>query len=149
MFQPGTLDGQTVLITGGGTGLGRAMAERCAGLGARVGVVGRRPEPLAETVSAIAAAGGRAAWVSADVRDPEAVARAVDAVEGELGGLTALVNNAASNFLAPTKDLSPNAFQAVVEIVLHSTFFVTTEVGQRWIAHSSGSNVLSIVTTYA
>jgi NAD(P)-dependent dehydrogenase (short-subunit alcohol dehydrogenase family) len=149
MYRGDTLDGQTVLITGGGSGLGRAMAERFAGLGARVGVIGRRPEPLAETVAAIAAAGGRAAWSSADVRDPEAVARAVDAVEGELGELTALVNNAAGNFLAPTEDLSPNAFRSVVDIVLHGTFHATTEVGRRWIARGSGGNVLSIVTTYA
>jgi NAD(P)-dependent dehydrogenase (short-subunit alcohol dehydrogenase family) len=149
MYQAGLLDGQTLLITGGGTGLGRATAERCAALGARVGILGRRPEPLAATVAAIAAAGGRAAWTAADVRDPEAVARAVDALEAELGGLTGLVNNAAGNFLAPTEDLSPNAFRSVVEIVLHGTFHATTEVGRRWIARGGGGTVLSIVTTYA
>jgi NAD(P)-dependent dehydrogenase (short-subunit alcohol dehydrogenase family) len=149
MFQPGILDGERILITGGGSGLGRAMAERFAALGAGVAVLGRRPAPLEEAVAAIAAEGGRAAWASADVRDPQAVAAGVDALESELGELTALVNNAAGNFLAPTEDLSPNAFRSVVDIVLHGTFHCTSELGRRWIARGSGGKVLSIVTTYA
>lgn len=155
MYQAGILDGEVILITGGGTGLGRAMAERFAVLGARVGICGRRQAPLEETVAAIAGAGGRAAWASADVRDPAAVAGAVDRLESELGELTGLVNNAAGNFLAATEDLSPNAFRTVVDIVLHGTFLATTEIGRRWIARGigaaggSGGKVLSIVTTYA
>ena len=149
MFQPNLLASQTILITGGGTGLGRAMAERCASLGAAIGVAGRRLEPLQETVAAITAAGGRAAFAQCDVRDPAAVAAAVDAIERELGPVTALVNNAAGNFLAPTEDLSPAAFGAVVQIVLGGTFHCTTELGRRWIARESGGNVLNILTTYA
>ncbi|MCB1056911.1 MAG: SDR family oxidoreductase [Acidobacteria bacterium] len=149
MFQPDLLRGQTLLITGGGTGLGRAMAERAAALGAAVGVLGRRTEPLEEAVAAIRAAGGSAAWASADVRDPAAVAGAVDQIEAALGPLTGLVNNAAGNFLAATEDLSPNAFNAVVQIVLNGTFHTTQELGRRWIERGGGGVILSIVTTYA
>ena len=149
MFAANLLANQTILITGGGSGLGRAMAECFGKLGARVAILGRRPDPLKETVAAIVAAGGVAAWTSCDVRDPTAVHAAVDALEAELGPITALVNNAAGNFLAPTEDLSPNAFSAVIGIVLGGTFNMTQELGKRWIARKSGGSVLSIATTYA
>jgi NAD(P)-dependent dehydrogenase (short-subunit alcohol dehydrogenase family) len=149
MFRSDLLAGQTILVTGGGSGLGRAMAERFAGLGAAVGVLGRRPEPLAETVASLQALGARAAGVSADVRDAGAVAAAVDSLEAALGPLTGLVNNAAGNFLSPAEDLSANAFDAVTRIVLYGTFNATTEVGRRWIARGHGGHILSIVTTYA
>ncbi len=149
MFTADTLNGQTILITGGGTGLGRAMAEQFAKVGAKVGVCGRREEPLQQTVQAIRAAGGVAGWTTCDVRDPASVHAAVDALESELGPMTALVNNAAGNFLAPTEELSANAFQSVVAIVLNGTFHMTSELGRRWIASGSAGSVLSIVTTYA
>jgi NAD(P)-dependent dehydrogenase (short-subunit alcohol dehydrogenase family) len=125
------------------------MAERFAGLGAAVGIFARREEPLAETAAAIEAAGGRAAWTTADVRDPEAVESAVVELEEALGPATGLVNNAAGNFLAPSEDLSANAFKAVVDIVLHGTFHTTQALGRRWIERRSGGTVLSIVTTYS
>lgn len=149
MFQSDTLIDHVIFITGGGTGLGRAMAETFAKLGAKVGVVGRRMEPLQETVAAIRAAGGTAAFAQCDVRQPASVAAAVDAIEDELGLVTDLVNNAAGNFLSATEDLSPNAFNAVVQIVLNGTFHVTSCIGKRWIAHGIKGNILSIVTTYA
>lgn len=149
MFTADTLNGQTILITGGGTGLGRAMAERFAQVGAQVGVCGRREGPLQETVEAIRAAGGVAAWAACDVRDSASVHAAVDALEAELGSMTGLVNNAAGNFLAPTEELSPNAFQAIVSIVLNGTFHMTSELGRRWISRGSAGSILSIVTTYA
>ncbi len=149
MFATDMLQGEVVLITGGGTGLGRAMAERFAGLGAKVAVVGRRQEPLAQTVQAIALAGGKASHAACDVRDPASVAAAVDAVEAQLGSVTVLINNAAGNFLAATEELSANAFDAVVKIVLNGTFHCTTELGKRWIARGTKGHVLSIVTTYA
>ena len=148
-FRKDLLAGKTTVITGGGTGLGRAMAQRMAGLGARVGVVGRRREPLEDTVGAIRSAGGQAAWASADVREPEAAARAFDALEAELGPVSQLVNNAAGNFLAPSEDLSPNAFNSVVQIVLYGSFHCTRELGRRLIARKAAGEVLSIVTTYA
>lgn len=149
MFTADTLQGQTVLITGGGTGLGRAMAERFASVGAQVGICGRRPEPLLETVATIQAAGGTAAWTACDVRDPASVAAAVDALETQLGPCTTLINNAAGNFLAATEDLSAGAFDAVVRIVLNGTFHMTNELGRRWIERKTAGHVISIVTTYA
>lgn len=149
MFQSDLLDGQTILITGGGTGLGRAMAERFAGLGASVGILGRRSEPLEQAVDAMQRDGGEAAWASADIRDPDRVVAAIDALEQELGPLTGLVNNAAGNFLSPSEDLSANAFNTVVQIVLGGTFHATMEVGRRWIDRGTSGNLLSIVTTYA
>lgn len=153
MFQDEMLGGQSILITGGGSGLGRAMAERFGALGAKVGICGRRTEPLEATVAAIREAGGTAAWASCDVRDPESVEGMLDAIEGEIGPVSGLVNNAAGNFLAATEDLSANAFDTVVRIVLHGTFHTTQALGKRWIERGDGGEqnylVLSIVTTYA
>ncbi len=149
MFQPDTLKDQTILITGGGTGLGRSMAERFAGLGARVGILGRRTGPLEEATAAMREAGGTAAWASADVRSPDAISTAVDQLEDELGPFNGLVNNAAGNFLSPSEDLSANAFNAVVQIVLYGTFHTTQVLGRRFIERGSAAHILSIVTTYA
>ncbi len=150
MFAKNLLHDQNVLVTGGGTGLGRAMSLRFAELGAGVAILGRRQEPLEKTVEAIREAGGKAAWTCADVRDPEAVSKAVDSLEQELGPLTDLVNNAAGNFLASSEDLSPRAFDAVVSIVLNGTFHCTRELGRRWIDRDRRrGSVISIVTTYA
>jgi NAD(P)-dependent dehydrogenase (short-subunit alcohol dehydrogenase family) len=148
-FRPDLLAGKTTIITGGGTGLGRSMAVRMAGLGARVAVLGRRPAPLEETARTIQKAGGRAAAVPCDIRDPDAVRAAVDFVEGELGPVNQLVNNAAGNFLAASEDLSPNAFDSVVRIVLYGTFHCTREVGRRLIERKQEGEVLSITTNYA
>jgi NAD(P)-dependent dehydrogenase (short-subunit alcohol dehydrogenase family) len=148
-FRPEMLRGKTTVITGGGTGLGASMAIRLAGLGAKVAVLGRRPEPLAETVETIRAAGGQAAQARCDIRDPEAVAAAFDALERELGPANQLINNAAGNFLAPSEDLSPNAFDSVVQIVLYGAFHCTRELGRRLIARKQKGEILSIVTNYA
>lgn len=149
MFTADHLSSETILVTGGGSGLGRAMAVHFASLGARVGVLGRRSEPLAETVAIIRGAGGKAAFACADVRDPAQVTAAIDSIEAEIGELTGLVNNAAGNFLAASEDLSANAFDAVVRIVLHGTFHCTSDVGRRFIARGTKGSMLSIVTTYA
>jgi NAD(P)-dependent dehydrogenase (short-subunit alcohol dehydrogenase family) len=147
-FRKDLLAGKTVVVTGGGSGLGRSMAERMAALGARVGVLGRRPEPLQETVRHIRDAGGQAAGASCDVRDAEAVAKGFDALEAELGPANQLINNAAGNFLSPSEDLSPNAFNSVVQIVLYGSFHCTRELGRRLIDRKARGEVLSIVTTY-
>ena len=148
-FRPDLLKGKTTIITGGGSGLGRSMALRLAGLGARVAVLGRRPEPLQETARAVREAGGVGAGFPCDVRDPAAVKAAFDAAETELGPANQLVNNAAGNFLSPTEDLSPNAFHSVVQIVLYGSFHCTTEIGRRLIARKEKGEVLAITTTYA
>jgi NAD(P)-dependent dehydrogenase (short-subunit alcohol dehydrogenase family) len=147
-FRKDLLAGKTTLITGGGSGLGRSMALRMAGLGAKVAVVGRRKDPLAETVEAIRKDGGQAAYATCDVREPDQVAAAVDAVEKELGPVNQLVNNAAGNFLSASEDLSPNAFNSVVQIVLYGTFHATREIGRRLIERQQKGEILAIVTSY-
>ena len=149
-FTPDTLKDQRILVTGGGTGLGRAMAEGFASAGAVVAVLGRREAPLQETVGAIRAAGGTADYAhGVDIRDAAALDEAVGDLEQRLGPLTGLVNNAAGNFLACAEDISPNGFDAVVRIVLHGSFHATQACGRRWIERGDGGTVLSIVTTYA
>src|SRR5579863_4287658 len=149
MFQNDLLKGRTILITGGGTGLGRSMALRFAELGANLFLVGRRKEPLEETAEAIRVKGARAAHASADVRDFAAVENVVAAAEKELGSVDTLVNNAAGNFIARTEKLSPNAFNSVVGIVLQGTFHCTLALARKWIAAKQPGNILNIVTTYA
>ncbi len=146
---PGALSGKTIWITGGGTGLGKAMALRFAALGAAVGVSGRRPDPLEQVCSEIRAAGGTAAFAPCDVRRSGEVDEAHEKLCAALGPLDALVNNAAGNFLCPAEDLSDNAFSAVVDIVLKGTFHCTRTVGRAWIAAQRRGAVLNIVTPYA
>ena len=148
-FRAELLAGKATLITGGGTGLGRSIATRMAGLGAKVGLLGRRPDPLTTTAQAIRDAGGQAVALPCDVRNPAAVTQAVDAAEQTLGPINQLVNGAAGNFLAATEDLSPRAFDSVVQIVLYGTFNCTLEVGRRLIARGAPGEILAITTTYA
>jgi len=150
MFKEDMLKGQTLLITGGGSGLGLAMAQRLGGLGAKIGICGRRAEPLKAAVETMRAAGGQAAWATCDVRDPAQVETMVDQLEAELGPMSGLVNNAAGNFLSPAEDLSYNAFNSVVQIVLYGTYNATQALGRRWIERGAKQHhVLSIITTYA
>lgn len=138
-----------VVVTGGGTGLGRAMAHRFADLGAAVTINGRRPDPLSETVAEIEEQGGKAEGVSCDIRDVEAVAAFFDEAERRQGPVTRLVNNAAANFLAPTEDITPNGFDAIVKTNLYGSFYCTQACGQRWLERGTQGGVLSIATTYA
>jgi NAD(P)-dependent dehydrogenase (short-subunit alcohol dehydrogenase family) len=149
VFARDLLKTRAVFLTGGGTGLGRSMALRFAELGARVFLVGRREDPLRETCDEILRRGGQAAHASCDVRDYGAVEAAADKAEQQFGEIHALVNNAAGNFIARTEKLSPNAFNAVVSIVLNGSFHCTQVFGKRWISRKTGGTVLNIVTTYA
>lgn len=146
---PGLLTGKLAWITGGGSGLGRAMALRFAELGARIALSGRRAETLEDTTEEIRDQGGTAAWAACDVRHEEQVKKALAVVVETLGTPDVLVNNAAGNFLCPSEDLSANGFDAVVRIVLHGTFHCTQSLAKRWIAEKRGGVVLSIATTYA
>jgi NAD(P)-dependent dehydrogenase (short-subunit alcohol dehydrogenase family) len=148
-FRKDLLAGKTTIITGGGSGLGRSMALRMAGLGASVALFGRRPEPLDETAKAVRAEGGRACAAPCDVRDPAAVRAAFDRAEQELGPPNQLINNAAGNFLCPSEDLSDNGFDSVVKIVLYGSFHCTRELGRRLIERKQKGEILSIVTSYA
>lgn len=149
MFQSDLLKGRKIIITGGGTGLGRSMALRFAELGANLFLVARREAPLRETTEALQKKGGRAGYSCCDVRDFAAVEKAVEAAERELRGVDTLVNNAAGNFIARTEKLSPNAFNAVVGIVLQGTFYCTLVLARKWIAAKRPGNILNITTTYA
>lgn len=136
------------LVTGGGSGIGRAIALDYARHGGTVVVLGRRPEPLAETVALIRDAGGTADSVSCDVRDADAVTAAIDGVVEAHGRLDALVNNAAGNFVVPGADLSPNGWRAVIDIVLNGTFFCTRAAARHMLDQGSGS-ILNVIATYA
>ncbi|MFB6247838.1 MAG: SDR family oxidoreductase [Salinibacter sp.] len=146
---PDLLADHHTVVTGGGTGLGRAMAHRFADLGAAVTINGRRSEPLAETVAEIEEAGGTAEGISCNVREPEAVQAFFEEAEARQGPVTRLVNNAAANFLAATEDVSANGFDAIVKTNLYGTFYCTQACGRRWLERGTDGAVLSIATTYA
>ena len=138
-----------IVVTGGGTGLGRAMAMRCAELGARVTINGRRTEPLETTVADIREAGGEAEGISCNVREADDVEAFFDEAEERQGPVTRLVNNAAANFLASAEDISPNGFDAIVKTNLYGSFYCTQQCGKRWLEREEDGVVLSIATTYA
>lgn len=138
-----------VLVTGGGSGLGRAMAVRFAHAGARVTINGRTAEKLNAVVDEITGAGGQAQGIVCDIREHDQVEDCIARSEEAFGPLDALVNNAAANFLARSESLSPGAFSAIVRTNLYGSFYATQAVGRRWIERGSEGVVLSIVTTYA
>ena len=146
MLQAGSLAGRVALVTGGGTGLGKAMALELSRLGASVAVLGRRRDPLEETVAELS---GPGVATPADVRDPDAVSAAFDAAEEALGPVTTLVNNAAGNFVVNAEELSPNGWRAVVGIVLDGTFFCSRELARRAIPRGGGAQIVNLVATYA
>ena len=150
MFVEDLLAGESIVVTGGGSGLGLSMSRRFAALGAAVTICGRREEVLSEAVRQLREETGREPLaVACDVRDYAAVERVVAAAAERFGAVTGLVNNAAGNFLAQTEKLSPNAFKAVTEIVLTGSFHATLACGRRMIEQGRGGTILSIVTTYA
>lgn len=149
MFKDGLLKGKRILVTGGGTGLGKEIATRYLQLGAEVWIAGRRGPVLEDTARAMMAAhGGTVRTHSVDIRDAQAVDAMVQRIWDEAGPLTGLVNNAAGNFISPTKDLTPNGFNAIANIVFHGSFYVTHAVGRRWIAGGHKGSVISILVTW-
>lgn len=150
MYQPDLLKDKRILITGGGSGLGKAMGRAFLELGASIAICGRREEVLKETAEEFAKdfGEGRAAWQPCDIRDPEAV-EAMVAEFWKDGPLDALVNNAAGNFAAKSETLSHRAVDAVLGIVLHGTAYVTLAVGKRWVEEGRKGTVLSMLTSYA
>ncbi len=149
MLVDGSFDGQVAVITGGGSGMGRAMALEFARLGAAVVVAGRRPEPLSETVAMIEDAGGTATGQPTDVRDPEQVEGLMDAAVDTFGRLDVLVNDAAGNFVVKAEDLSPNGWRAVTSIVLDGGFLCARAAGRRMIEQGEGGAILSVIASYA
>lgn len=149
MFHEPIFADQVAIVTGGGSGLGRTMALQLARLGAQVAVVGRRKEVLEETVAVIEKVGGKALPVACDVRDAAAVDAMVAQVVKTWGRIDILINNAAGNILAKSETLSPNAWRAVIDIVLYGSINCTMAAGKQMIAQKTGGRVLNIVTNYA
>jgi len=148
MFADGLMRGQKILVTGGGTGLGRGMAEAFMALGAETVIWGRRGAVLEEAAAEMReATGGTCTAMAVDIRNGGAIDEAMQAVF-DAGPLTGLVNNAAGNFISPTEDLSPNAFNAIASIVAAGTFNTTVAAGKRWIEGGLHGSIVSIVTTW-
>jgi NAD(P)-dependent dehydrogenase (short-subunit alcohol dehydrogenase family) len=148
MFTDGLFRGKRILVTGGGTGLGKGMAERFLALGAELIICGRRKSVCDETAAELMKKhGGKIETYGIDIRDAGAVDAMVEDIFSR-GALTDLVNNAAGNFISRTEDLSARGFDAIANIVMHGTFYVTHAVGRRWIEAKRRGNVLSIIVTW-
>jgi NAD(P)-dependent dehydrogenase (short-subunit alcohol dehydrogenase family) len=149
MFKPGLMAGQRILVTGGGTGLGKEIAEAFLALGAEVVIWGRRGGVLEETAKELMDKhGGVVIPQATDIRAAEAITENLDQIWATRGPLTGLVNNAAGNFISRTEDLSPRGFDAIANIVFRGTFYVTLDIGKRWIAAKQKGSVINILTTW-
>jgi len=152
MFDTRILAGKSLLVTGGGSGLGLAMAKTFVSYGARVTIAGRSPERLEAAMPEIAAAareGGEAGPFAADVRDPGQVEALVGHAVARFGKVDGLVNNAAGNFLVFSEDLTPNGFDAIVRTVLYGSVHCTLAVGRHLLSRQAPGAIVSIVTSYA
>lgn len=148
MFQANLLKGKKILVTGGGTGLGKEMALAYAKLGAETVICGRRESVLQETAKEIEGeTGQKCTPIACDIRVAQAIQDMVDEVWAS-GPLTGLVNNAAGNFISRTKDLSPRGFDAIANIVFHGTFYMTHAVGKKWIEGGHKGSIINILTTW-
>ncbi len=149
MFRKDLLQGKRILITGGGSGLGRGIAAKYLQLGAEVYICGRRAAVLEQAAAELMAVyGGQVKWRALDIRDGDAVDAMVEWTWQDGGALDGLVNNAAGNFISRTQDLSRRGFDAIANIVLHGSFYVTQAIGKRWIAQGTRGSIVSIVVTW-
>lgn len=148
MFRDDLLQGQVAIITGGGTGIGLAIARRFAALGARIVLASRSEEHLAAGAAAIAADGRDAMTIPTDVRQPDQVDTLVARAVERFGRVDILINNAAGNFICRAEDLSPNGWNAVVNIVLNGSFYCARAVGRHLIARGTGGSIVSILANY-
>jgi len=146
---PGTFEGVPVLVTGAGTGLGKAIAVEFARLGAQLVIASRKQEHLDAGAAAVAELGVPVETVTCDIREPEQVAAAFDAAEAAFGLPGVLVNNAAANFPVPAEDMSPNAWRTVVDITLNGTFFCSREFARRHIAAGTPGSIVDVGASYA
>ena len=148
MFDKELLNDKSIIVTGGGTGLGKSMATRFAELGANLVITSRRQEVIDKTAEELRDHGGKVLAIACDVRDSEQVNEMVSQTVDGFGKIDILLNNAAGNFISPTEDLSPNAFKTIVDIVLNGTFNCTQAAG-KVMREKDGGVILNIVTTYA
>jgi NAD(P)-dependent dehydrogenase (short-subunit alcohol dehydrogenase family) len=152
MFDPKILAEKSILVTGGGSGLGLAMAKKFAAHGAKVTIAGRtldRLEKGAREIEDVAREGGEVDFLPADVKEPDEVEKLVAHAISRFGKVDALVNNAAGNFLVTSEDLTPNGFDAVVRTVLHGSVYCTLAVGRHLLERKAKGSIVSVVTTYA
>lgn len=150
MLKPDSLKGKTILITGGGTGLGRSMGKYMLELGAHLVITSRKKDVIDKTADELMKeTGGQVLAVPADVRKYEEIEQVIRESEDRFGQIHAVVNNAAGNFISPTERLSHRAFDIVVDIVLKGTYYTTLAAGKNWIAKKQPGVFLNIVTTYA
>jgi NAD(P)-dependent dehydrogenase (short-subunit alcohol dehydrogenase family) len=149
MFRADLMKDERILVTGGGTGLGKEMAEAFLALGATVYIWGRRGAVLDEAAAELMAKhGGKVVAQAVDIRKPDAIKAAVDAIWADGGALTGVVNNAAGNFISRTEDLTVGGFNAISDIVFRGTFYVTHDIGKRLIAEGKTGSFLAILTTW-
>ena len=146
---PGTYDGVCVFVTGGGTGLGKAIASEFARLGASIVIASRKPEHLEAGEEAIGALGAGVRTVACDIRDADSVTAAFDAAEDAFGLPQVLINNAAANFPVPAEDMSPNAWRTVVDITLNGTFLCCREFGRRHMSAGTPGSIINVGASYA
>ncbi len=144
IFRPDVLAGKSILVTGGGSGLGKEISKALAVKGAQVHICGRRANVLEAATAEI---GNGARFHICDIRDADAIETMMEAIWAH-GPLTGLINNAAANFIAPTKDLSPRGFRAVTSTVMDGSFYVTLAAGKRWIAEGRKGSVVSNLVTW-
>jgi len=150
MLKDDALKGKTIVVTGGGTGLGKAMATYFLKLGANLVITSRKIEVLQKTAQEMESqTGGKVLAVQCDVRDYEQVEHVLTETIAKFGNVDVLVNNAAGNFISPTERLSANAFSSIIDIVLKGTVNCTLAFGKHWIKQKQTASVLNIVTTYA
>lgn len=150
MLQPNSLKGKTIMITGGGTGLGRSMGKYFLELGANLVITSRKKEVIDKTAAELTQeTGGKVLAVPCDVRKYEEIENVIAKAEAEFGSITGVINNAAGNFISPTERLSHRAFDIVVDIVLKGTYYTTLAAGKNWIEKKQPGTFLNIVTTYA
>ena len=148
MFDKKLLKGKNIVVTGGGTGLGKSMAERFSNLGANLVLTSRREKVINDTAKEFRKRRKKAIPIVCDVRYPDQVVSMINQAVDQLGSVDILVNNAAGNFISPTENLSSNAFKTVVDIVLNGTFHCSQAAGKIMRKNKSGV-ILNIVTTYA
>lgn len=147
---PDTLKGKTIIITGGGTGLGKSMGKYMLELGANLVITSRKKEVLENTAHELETlTGGRVLPIVCDVRKYDEIESVIKLSEGHFGEINGVLNNAAGNFISPTERLSHRAFDIIVDIVLKGTYYMTLAIGKHWIRDMQPGTFLNIVTTYA
>jgi NAD(P)-dependent dehydrogenase (short-subunit alcohol dehydrogenase family) len=150
MLKPGSFSGKTIIITGGGTGLGRSMGKYLLELGANLVITSRKKEVIDKTAEALTQeTGGKVLAVPCDIRKYDEVENLLNETEKTFGQIHGILNNAAGNFISPTERLSHRAFDIIVDIVLRGTYYMTLAAGKNWISKNQPGTFLNIVTTYA